>query len=117
MSARDVIAGHFKWYTHDEFPSYGDADNIIRKLDAEGFVIVPKVPTEDMLRAYYQCMIGTHPKAEMNPDKYLVHNLKARKRWFAMLAAGQKEAVPGGAACQSAEQHRHETTSNDAQQD
>ena len=67
------------------------ADAIIAALKAAGLVIVPVEPTEGVLRAYYQCMIGTHPKAEMNPDKYLVHNLKAKKRWRAMVEAASVE--------------------------
>ncbi len=92
------------------------AEKILSALDAAGFAIVPKVATDEMMRAYYSCMEGTHPTARMNPDKYLTHNLKAGKRWAAMLKAS-KEAVPGGTACQSSEQAMHETTSNDAQRD
>jgi len=41
-------------------------------------------------------------------------NARLRKK---RLAASQKEAVPSGTACQSAEQAVPETTTNDAQRD
>lgn len=65
-------------------------DAILSALDAAGYAVVPKEPTEEMLRAYYQCMEGTHPTARMNPDKYLTHNLKANTRWRAMLTAAKE---------------------------
>jgi hypothetical protein len=123
MSARDVIADVIcDWSIRNGFEvdfgkSTNDhADEVIARLAAQGFAIVPKVATDEMMRAYYSCMEGTHPTARMNPDKYLTHNLKAGKRWAAMLKAA-KEAVPGGAPCQSLEQAVPETTTNDAQRD
>ena len=89
--ARDVIEREVEIWTvrHDVSDFSGVGDACLTALREAGFAVVPVEPTEAMLRAYYQCMIGTHPKAAMNPDKYLVHNLKAKKRWFAMLKAAQ----------------------------
>lgn len=113
--ARDVIADCL-WHEFGDTASLREADAILAALNQVGFAIVPKVATDEMLRAYYTCMEGTHPTARMNPDKYLTHNLKAGKRWAAMLKAA-KEAVPGGSACHSAEHAKPETTPKGEQQD
>jgi len=116
MSARGVIAlaAASKADRAQDIEDAEAADDILAALDAAGFAIVPKVATDEMMRAYYSCMEGTHPTARMNPDKYLTHNLKAGKRWAAMLKAA-KEAVPADTACQSSEQAAPETTPNDEQ--
>lgn len=88
-SAREVIAGAVLSVCSD-----GNSDNkrvasdILAALEAGGFAVVPKEPTEEMFKAYYHAMDGTHPTATMNPKRALVqHHIKARKRWSAMLAA------------------------------
>jgi hypothetical protein len=64
-------------------------------LAAAGFKVLGREPTEEMMRAYYTCMEGSHPTAKMNPNKYLTHNLKARKRWSAMFDAAPPQASRG----------------------
>lgn len=95
MSARDVISDVAFEGTVLGAPirfemGHKKADAILSALDAAGYAVVPVEPTEEMLRAYYQCMEGTHPTARMNPDKYLTHNLKANTRWRAMLTAAKE---------------------------
>lgn len=77
--------GHCAIY---EIDGCGHADAMLAALEAGGFAVVPKEPTEEMFKAYYHAMDGTHPTATMNPKRALVqHHIKARKRWSAMLAA------------------------------
>lgn len=66
----------------------GDADKILAALAAAGFKVLSREPTEEMLKAYYDALHGSHPTAKMNPAKALVdHHIKANKRWRAMFDA------------------------------
>lgn len=102
----DTPKGQMSWHYHDRdahlfagLPAYTKpwdghtTDEKYRRLaalSAAGFVVVPREPTEEMIKAYYHAMDGTHPTAKMNPRKALVdHHIKAQKRYRSMLSAAE----------------------------
>ena len=84
--AREVIANTLRPAMWEPLPNKM-ADAILSALNAAGYKVVGRTASDEMLHAYYACMEGSHPTAKMNPSKYLVHNLKASKRWAAMFDA------------------------------
>lgn len=73
------------------------ADAILSALESAGYVVVPKEPTERMLKAYYDCMDKPKPPSPrnkattmMNPNKFLQHTHKATVRYKAMLLAAKE---------------------------
>ena len=94
-SAREVLASIDVEFSHNgevyAFDLGSDNATVaLAALSGAGFAVVPREPTEEMIKAYYHAMDGTHPTAKMNPRKALVdHHIKAQKRYRAMLSAAE----------------------------
>lgn len=95
-TARDVIAEELKDHGADFLGDSRDdiADAILSAIDAAGFAIVPKRPTEAMLQA-----IGMFQVKHINdlnlPEEFRQLNINYRdaaaRRYSAMLAASTEE--------------------------
>jgi hypothetical protein len=78
MSATKLVDGYF--CDSDEPTAWG----LLATLEAAGFVIVPKEPTEAILEAGYERWVTHHPNMdEIYPNE--------RAAWNAMIAAASRE--------------------------